>query len=212
MTNLSVAVVEDNDDIRMALEQIINMSEAFKLCCSCSSGTEALEKLPLLNPQVVLMDIKLGDMEGTEVIRKTKRSHPRMLFMMCTIYEENEKIFEALNAGASGYLVKNTSPLKILEAIRELYEGGAPMSNQIARKVVLSFQQKSASPDNESLDNLTNRENRILRMLANGLIYKEISAELFISIPTVRKHVYNVYKKLHVSNRVEAVNVYFCQS
>lgn len=207
----SVAIVEDNNDIRLALEQIIESSDDYTLAGSCISGEEALVKLPILNPKVVLMDIGLGGMSGIEVVRELKASHPEILFMMCTIYDEDEKIFEALSAGANGYILKKTSPAKLLEGIKELIEGGAPMSSQIARKVVAAFQNKpnTASPVGSALDVLSKRENEILEMLSTGLLYKEISDKLFISSETVRKHVYHIYEKLHVSNRVEAVNKFF---
>jgi DNA-binding NarL/FixJ family response regulator len=131
---------------------------------------------------------------------------------MCTVYEEDEKIFEALNAGASGYILKKTAPDKLLAAIRELYEGGAPMSSQIARKVVLAFQQKQSGTNDtntEQLQSLSQREKEILEFLSKGLMYKEIAAQLFLSPETVRKHVYHIYEKLHVSNRVAAVNKYY---
>ncbi len=207
--DITVAIVEDNHDIRQALEQIVNMSEGFELVCSCENGEDALIKLPLYNPKVVLMDINLGGITGIEVIKELKPLHPDMLFMMCTIYEEDEKIFEALKAGASGYIIKKTTPSKLLEAIKELYQGGAPMSSQIARKVVTTFQSKPAMAAEGLTELLTKRELEILEMLANGLVYKEISDKLFISSETVRKHVYNVYNKLHVSNRVEAVNKFY---
>jgi DNA-binding NarL/FixJ family response regulator len=208
--NISVAIVEDNHDIRNALEQIIDSAEGYTLSCSCVNGEDALIKLPIFLPNVVLMDIHLGGINGIDVVRELKTSCPEMLFMMCTIYEDDEKIFEALNAGASGYIIKKTAPAKMLEAIKELYEGGAPMSSQIARKVVSAFQSKPAnSNQGNSLDVLTKREKEILEMLSKGLIYKEISDQLNISSETVRKHVYNVYAKLHVTNRVEAVNKFF---
>lgn len=211
MINNSVAIVEDNHDIRQALEQIIESSGDFTLAGSCTTGEEALIKLPILNPRVVLMDIGLGDgMNGIEVVRELKVSNPEILFMMCTIYEEDEKIFEALRAGASGYILKKTQPAKLLEGITELIQGGAPMSSQIASKVVAAFQNKSvATPTGSSLDVLSKRENEILEMLSTGLLYKEISDKLTITTETVRKHVYHIYEKLHVSNRVEAVNKYF---
>jgi DNA-binding NarL/FixJ family response regulator len=211
MTSNSVAIVEDNNDIRQALEQIIESSDDFTLAGSCTTGEEALEKLPLLNPRVVLMDIGLGDgMNGIEVVRELKASNPEILFMMCTIYEEDEKIFEALRAGASGYILKKTQPAKLLEGITELIQGGAPMSSQIASKVVAAFQNKPVSTSlGSSLDVLSKRENEILEMLSLGLLYKEISDKLFITTETVRKHVYHIYEKLHVTNRVEAVNKYF---
>ena len=130
--------------------------------------------------------------------------------MMCTVYEEDEKIFQALTAGASGYILKKTAPARMLEAIRELYQGGAPMSSQIARKVVAAFQNKSAgSRDSQYIESLTNREKEILVELSKGKMYKEIGSELFISPETVKKHVFHIYEKLHVTNRVEAVNKFF---
>jgi len=211
MMNNSVAIVEDNNDIRQALEQIIESSGDFTLAGSCTTGEEALIKLPDLNPRVVLMDIGLGDgMNGIEVVRELKSSNPEILFMMCTIYEEDEKIFEALRAGASGYILKKTQPAKLLEGITELIQGGAPMSSQIASKVVAAFQNKSITTSTgSSLSVLSKRENEILEMLSTGLLYKEISDKLNITTETVRKHVYHIYEKLHVTNRVEAVNKYF---
>jgi len=211
MMNSSVAIVEDNNDIRQALEQIIESSEDFSLAGTCSTGEEALVKLPILNPKVVLMDIGLGDgINGIEVVRELKITNPEILFMMCTIYEEDEKIFEALSAGASGYILKKTQPAKLLEGITELIMGGAPMSSQIASKVVAAFQNKSITTSfGSSLDVLSKRENEILEMLSTGLLYKEIAEKMSISSETVRKHVYHIYEKLHVTNRVEAVNKYF---
>lgn len=208
--NIPVAIVEDNDDIRNALEQIIEMTEGYTLAGSCSTGEEAMIKLVHMHPKVVLMDINLGGMTGIEVVKLIKQSHPEILFMMCTVYEEDEQIFEALSAGASGYILKKTAPDKLLEAVKELYEGGSPMSSQIARKVVAAFQNKPAAntPD-ESVSTLSKREKEILEMLAKGLLYKEIAAELCISQETVRKHVYHIYEKMHVNNRVEAVNKFF---
>jgi DNA-binding NarL/FixJ family response regulator len=207
---LPVAIVEDNNDIRLALEQIIESDSDYTLAGSCVSGEEALVKLPILNPKVVLMDIGLGGISGIEVVRELKASNPDILFMMCTIYDEDEKIFEALSAGASGYILKKTSPAKLLEGIKELIEGGAPMSSQIARKVVAAFQNKpTATSVGSALDVLSKRENEILEMLSTGLLYKEISDKLMISSETVRKHVYHIYEKLHVSNRIEAVNKFF---
>ncbi len=206
---IPVAIVEDNADIRKALEQILEMAPGYELVCSCENGEAALETLPIFEPRVVLMDINLGGIDGIEVVRKLKKTCPNMLFMMCTVYEQDEKIFEALSAGASGYIIKKTAPLKLLDAIKELYNGGAPMSSQIARKVVQAFQQKPATLKNGSLAMLTRRELEILEMLAKGLVYKEITEKLFISTETVRKHVYNIYNKLHVSNRVEAINKYY---
>ncbi|GAO41281.1 response regulator [Flavihumibacter petaseus] len=213
---ITVCIVDDTNDIRQALEEIIRLSDEFRLLGSFSSGEDALVKLPVLQPNVVLMDINLGGMSGIECVRRLKPDNKEILFMMCTVYEEDEKIFEALSAGASGYILKKTSPVKLLDAIRELNEGGAPMSSQIARKVVAAFQQKNAVNElpvagnsNGKLNTLSNREMEILELLSKGMLYKEIAAQLFISQETVRKHVYHMYEKLHVNNRIEAVNKFF---
>lgn len=212
---IPVVIVEDNNAIRQALEQIVAMSDEYVLACSCINGEEALTMIPKHNPKVVMMDINLGGgIDGIECVKILKESHPDILFMMCTVLEEDEKIFEALSAGASGYILKKTTPLKMLESITELCEGGAPMSTQIARKVVAAFQQKSqraeANPNpNSQLEVLSKREKEILEMLSKGLLYKEIADKLYISAETVKKHVYHIYEKLHVSNRIEAVNKYF---
>jgi DNA-binding NarL/FixJ family response regulator len=210
---ITVCIVDDTKDIRTALEEIVSMADGFLLLGSFSSGEEALAKLPDFYPQVVLMDINLGGISGIECVRKLKPEFPEMLFMMCTVYEEDEKIFEALSAGASGYILKKTAPGKLLEAIKELHNGGAPMSSQIARKVVAAFRNKSLVEDANSptaaINVLSTREKEILEWLAKGMLYKEIAAQLFISPETVRKHVYHIYEKLHVNNRIEAVNKYY---
>ena len=207
--DISVCIVDDNNDIRSALEEIIKLADGYKLLASFSSGEEALKKIPIFHPDVVLMDINLGGMSGIECVRRLKPEHPEILYMMCTVYEEDEKIFEALSAGANGYILKKTTPPKLIEAIRELNEGGAPMSSQIARKVVTAFQSKPVSTESSLISVLSNREKEILELLSKGMLYKEIAAQLFISQETVRKHVYHIYDKLHVNNRVEAVNKYF---
>ena len=205
---ISVCIVEDNTDILQALEQIIMMADGYELLGSYTSAEDALTGIPDQHPNVVLMDINLGKMNGIECVRRIKPEHPEILFMMCTVYEEDEKIFEALAAGANGYILKKTTPSKMLEAIKELNEGGAPMSSQIARKVVNAFQ-KIPDGSHTQIDTLSNREAEILELLAKGLLYKEIAAQLFIAQETVRKHVYHIYEKLHVNNRIEAVNKYF---
>lgn len=208
----TVAIVEDNNDIRQALEEIIQSSGEYIFAGSCITGEEAVVQLPLLKPKVVLMDIGLGDgINGIEVVRELKATNPEMLFMMCTIYEEDEKIFEALRAGANGYILKKTAPAKLLDGIKELIEGGAPMSSQIASKVVAAFKNNTVTATAETgiIDILTKRENEILEMLSTGLLAKEIAPKLFISIDTVRKHIFHIYEKLHVTNRVEAINKYF---
>jgi len=213
MNDIKICIVDDTKDIRSALEQIVTMADGYRLLGSFGSAEEALAQIPILKPNVVLMDINLGEGEnGIDCVRQLKADHPEVLFMMCTVYEDDEKIFEALSAGASGYILKKTAPHKLLEAISELMDGGAPMSSQIARKVVAAFQNKPATPDvaeSTALNVLSNREKEILELLAKGLLYKEIAAQLFISQETVRKHVYHIYEKLHVNNRVEAINKFF---
>jgi DNA-binding NarL/FixJ family response regulator len=211
MNDITVCIVDDNSDLRNALEEIVQMSEGYKCLGTLGTAEQAIRQIPVLKPDVVLMDINLGGTEsGIDCVRALKAQVPGTNFMMCTVYEEDEKIFEALSAGASGYILKKTAPSRLLEAIRELYQGGAPMSSQIARKVVAAFQHKgAAATGNPELDELSNREKEILEQLSKGLMYKEIAAELFISPETVRKHVYHIYEKLHVTNRIEAVNKYF---
>jgi DNA-binding NarL/FixJ family response regulator len=210
--DITVCIVDDNKDIRSALEQIIIMSDGYKLLAAFETAEDAIQTIPHLKPNVVLMDINLGEGDsGIDCVKRLKADNPEILFMMCTVYEDDEKIFEALSAGASGYILKKTAPQKLLEAIRELQEGGAPMSSQIARKVVAAFRNKPVEATTEfpELSKLSNREKEILEHLAKGLLYKEIAATLFISQETVRKHVYHIYEKLHVNNRVEAINKFF---
>jgi DNA-binding NarL/FixJ family response regulator len=212
MHEISVCIVDDNSQLRDALQEIIDMSDGYKCIGTIGTAEEAIKKIPALNPDVVLMDINLSSNEsGIDCVKILKPQMPATNFMMCTVYEEDEKIFQALSAGASGYILKKTAPGKLLEAIHELYEGGAPMSSQIARKVVAAFQNKPvATADGPAnIDQLTNREKEILEQLSKGLMYKEIASQLFLSPETVRKHVYHIYEKLHVNNRVEAVNKYF---
>ena len=212
MKQISVCIVDDNKELRNALEEIISMSDIYKCMATIGSADDALAQLPILKPDVVLMDINLGSEEnGIDVVRSLKPRIPDTNFMMCTVYEENEKIFEALSAGASGYILKKTDQGRLLEAIKELYEGGAPMSSQIARKVVAVFQSRSSATGSgtESPDILSTREKEILEFLSKGLMYKEIASQLFLSPETVRKHVYNIYEKLHVNNRVAAINKYY---
>ncbi|MBI1341434.1 MAG: response regulator [Terrimonas sp.] len=210
MNEITVCIVDDNRDLRLALEEIIGMSDGYQCIGTMSTPKEAMEKIPKLCPDVVLMDINLNsDESGIDCVRELKPKVPRTNFMMCTVYEEDEKIFEALRAGASGYILKKTAPAKMLEAIKDLHEGGAPMSSQIARKVVFTFQHTPDPRNQQGIDDLSNREKEILELLSKGLMYKEIAAELYISQETVRKHVYHIYEKLHVNNRVAAVNRFF---
>ncbi|WP_343703705.1 response regulator transcription factor [Chitinophaga sp.] len=207
MDIISVAIVEDNHDIRSAMELLINGSEGYACIGAFNNAEMALEKIPQLLPNVVLMDFNLPGINGIECIARLKAEYPDMQFMMLTVYEDDDKIFMALEAGASGYILKKTSPGDLLDAIRELHDGGSPMSSQIARRVVAYFQ-KQARP-NPALEALTSREKEILDQLSKGFLYKEIAGNLFISIETVRRHVHNIYEKLHVRSRTDAVNKYF---
>ncbi len=213
MRQITVFIVDDNKELRNALEEIVTMSEGYRCIGTASSAEEAVDRIPIIRPDVVLMDINLGTEEsGIDVVRILNPRIPDTNFMICTVYEEDEKIFEALSAGASGYILKKTPPGRMLEAIRELYEGGAPMSSQIARKVVAAFQHQQSQhsfTETEKLNVLTAREMEILELLSKGLMYKEIASQTFLSPETVRKHVYHIYEKLHVTNRVAAVNKFY---
>jgi len=204
--NIRVSVVEDNHFIRIALEQILINSDGYDFVAMYGSGEEAVDKMPNEIPDVVLMDINMGKMSGIEAVRILKQKCPSIKFMMCTVYEDEEKIFDALSAGASGYILKKTKPVELVASIRDLHEGGAPMSSQIANKVVASFRKKEENREAVLLERLSAREYEILELLVKGRLYKEISSTLNISQETVRKHVYNIYKKLHINNRVEAYN------
>ena len=200
---ISVVIVEDIKEIREGLKILIDGSQGFE-CHHCfSSAEEALVEIPKIKPNVVLMDIHLPGMTGIECLKQLKPLCEGALFIMSTIYEDDVNIFESLKAGASGYLLKKTSPAKILEAITEVVNGGSPMSGQIARKVISSFQKKDSI---DASDILTNKEKEILKALAKGLRYKEIAAGMNISIETVRSHARNIYEKLHVQSRTEALN------
>ena len=210
MKEITVCIVDDVRELRQALEEIVSSSDGYKCIGTMSNTTEALTRIPLLKPDVVLMDINLGESEsGIDCVRELKPITPATNYMMCTVYEDDEKIFQALSAGASGYILKKTEPQRLLESIRELHEGGAPMSSQIARKVVVAFREKPVATHPPIIDQLSHREKQILEELSRGLMYKEIANVLFISPETVRKHVYHIYEKLHVTNRVEAINKYY---
>ena len=200
---INVVIIEDIKDIRDGLQMLINGSEGFICNQTFASGEEALDKLPAICPDFALMDINLPGINGIEAVRKLKLECSHTQFIMSTVYEDDESIFESLKAGASGYLLKKTAPSKILDSILEVYNGGSPMSGQIARKVIASFQQKDTINDS---DLLTLREKEILKSLAKGLRYKEIAFEFKIGIETVRSHARNIYEKLQVQSRTEAIN------
>jgi DNA-binding NarL/FixJ family response regulator len=200
---IHVVIVEDIKEIREGLCLLIDNSEDFVCQKVFASAEDALVELPGICPDVVLMDIHLPGIDGIEAVRRLRPQCPGTQFIMSTIYENDENIFESLKAGASGYLLKKTAPSRILDAIVEVYEGGSPMTSQIARKVIASFQQKD--PIDEA-GGLTPKEKEILKALAKGLRYKEIADEMNISIDTVRTHARKIYEKLQVQSRTEALN------
>jgi DNA-binding NarL/FixJ family response regulator len=205
--SISIAIVEDLDVVRNGLKDFISLNTDFIVIGSFKTGEEALEHLPEIKPDIVIMDINLPGMNGIECIRQVKDKSPGTQFMMFTVYENDDKVFEALKAGASGYLLKNTGLLHIAESVKELHEGGSPMSANIARKMVNLFRDNDKK--NPFLDLLSNREKEILQLLAKGLLYKEIAEQLGITTGTVRIHIHKIYEKLHVQNRTEAINKAF---
>ena len=205
--NISIVIVEDLSEVREGLDQFLSLNNEFKVLDTFQTGEEAVLEIPKLKPDIVIMDISLPGINGIECIREVKHKSPNTQFMMFTVYENDEKVFEALKAGASGYLLKNTGLLQMIEAIKELHDGGSPMSSNIARKLVSVFHAKEkVLPE---INALSNRENEVLQWLSKGLLYKEIADKLSISIATVRQHIHRIYEKLHVQNRTEALNKAF---
>lgn len=203
MIPIKICVVEDLKEIREGMVSLLSLDERFEMLSAFTDAETATRDLPNWQPDIVIMDINLPGMNGIECIKKVKSLCPHTQFMMFTIYENDEKIFEALAAGASGYILKKTPLIKIIESLIELNQGGAPMSMQVARKVIERMRDRET--DN-SIHSLTHRENEVLQCLARGLLYKEIAINLNISISTVRQHIHNIYEKLHVQNRTEALN------
>lgn len=202
MAVIKVSIVEDNAHFRNTLASVINRSEGFKCVGQYGSAEEALEEIPKNVPDVVIMDINLPGMNGVECVAKLKKLCPNTQIMMLTVYEDTDNIFNALKAGATGYLLKRTTKDELLEAIRDIYRGGSPMTTNIARKVVQSFQKMETSSPTESL---SAREQEVLEYLAKGFLYKEIADKLGISYETVRTHIRRIYEKLQVRSRTEAV-------
>lgn len=201
-----VAIVEDIKDIREGLKLLIDNCDGFACSEVYVNAEDAVKGLPQSKPDVVLMDINLPGISGIEAVRQLKDKCPNTQFIMSTVYEDDENIFESLKAGASGYLLKKTAPTRILDAITEVYNGGSPMSTQIARKVIASFQRKGSI---DEVDILTPKEKEILKALSKGLRYKEIADEMNIGMETVRSHARKIYEKLQVQSRTEALNKVF---
>lgn len=206
-TPITVGIVEDSASYRLKLETFINSNEEFRCVCACANGTSALSEIPKLAPQVVLMDMQLPDISGIECTFRLKQALPDVQVMIFTVHEDSEEIFKALEAGASGYMLKRTPPEGILNAIRDLHQGGAPMNSEIARKVVQYFRQKPAAKP--GVQGLSPRQEEILKLLAQGYVAKEIADKIGISVETVRSYLKLIYQKLHVRSRTEAVIKYF---
>ena len=203
----NISIVEDNEKLRATLAKVIDRAEGFHCVSHYGSAEDALKNLPVVKPDVVLMDINLPGINGVECVRKLKVLLPKTQVMMLTVYEDTDNIFAALAAGASGYMLKRTPAKELLEAIHEMLRGGSPMTTHIARKVVLSFQLSaaaSAKTANE-LSELSDREQQVLDLLSQGLIYKEIAEKLGISYETVHTYIRRIYEKLQVRTRTEAV-------
>jgi DNA-binding NarL/FixJ family response regulator len=201
-----ICIVEDKEDLREGMNMMLQLSQHYELVGSYANAEAALKEIPQVRPDAVLMDINLPGASGIECVAALKNAFPEILFMMCTAYEDNDKIFDSLKSGASGYILKTEGPKIIIESLDDLFAGGSPMSSNIARKVVASF--TNMYKKNAVVETLSDREKMVLDQLAKGLIGKEVADVLNISWGTVRKHVQNIYKKLQVNTRVEAVNLY----
>jgi DNA-binding NarL/FixJ family response regulator len=200
---IAVAIVEDDERIRESLTVLIQGVEGFRCVGSHASAEEALRAVPAEKPDVVLMDINLPKMSGIECVGKLKAKLPKTQILMLTVYDDSDLVFKALTQGASGYIIKRTAPDRLMDAIRDAYQGGSPMSPHIARKVVQYFHQLGPGP--HETESLTDREREVLEHLAKGYLYKEIADALGIGLETVRRHLSNIYGKLHVHTRTEAV-------
>ena len=201
-----IAIVEDNRVIRESFIEFLHSDPEFTCVCACATAEEALKLIPKCHPAIVLMDIQLPNLSGIECTAQLKQLLPEVQIIMVTVYEDTDQIFKALAAGATGYLLKRSSPTKLLQAIREIYAGGSPMTSSIARKVVASFQKSKQI--GEKPTHLSPREEMVLNCLAKGLTYKQIADQLEISIDTIRTYLRRVYEKLHVQSRTEAVAKY----
>jgi len=203
---IKVSIVEDNDQLRATLARLLNRAEGFQCLSQHPDAESALAALPSAPPEVVLVDINLPGMNGVEFVRRLKQVAPAILAVMLTAYEDTDNIFNALAAGAAGYLLKRAPRSELLEAIREVRRGGSPMTTHIARKVVQSFQQASPSPQPDGAsDTLSTREQEVLDLLSKGFLYKEIADKLGISYETVHTYIRRIYEKLQVRTRTEAV-------
>lgn len=202
MEEIKIGIVEDNRDLRETLQQMVEDAPGVRFVCAFSNAEDAIRSLPKYAPDVVLMDIHLPFRSGTECTRRLKDLCPGLQVLILTVYEDSESIFDALKAGASGYLLKRSSPAEILAAIADVRLGGAPMSSQIARQVVASFQKVTPSLEPEG-EPLSERENEVLVFITKGYSGKEIAEKMHVSINTVKTHLRHIYQKLHVRSRTE---------
>ena len=200
---ITVSIVEDSDKLRETFVRVLNRADGFRCVSQYANAEDALKDLPQVKPDVALMDINLPGMNGVECVRQLKKIAPEIQVMMLTVYEDTENIFDALAAGANGYMLKRTAGRELLEAIREVQRGGSPMTTHIARKVVQSFQRSAAAA--AETESLSEREQQVLDLLSRGLIYKEIADKLGISYETVHTYIRRIYEKLQVRTRTEAV-------
>lgn len=198
-----VAIVEDNKTTREGLETIVNLSTDFRCVCTCATAEEALRVLPAHQPELVLMDIQLPKMSGVDCVAKLKELLPNVHAIMVTVYEDPDRIFRALRAGASGYLLKRSAPEEVLNAMREVQQGGGAMSGEIARKVIAHFREQAKATT--EVDQLTTREREVLDLVVHGMSNKEIADRLSVTMAAVRFHLKHIYQKLHVHSRTEAV-------
>ena len=201
---IRVAIVEDDKNYNQALKKIIDFQEEMACVAQFYNGKSALKELEDLEPDVVLMDIQLQDLSGIDLVFQLTETMPKTTFIMCTSFENDEKIFSALRAGANGYLVKGEPMDKIIQAIQEAHQGGAPMSFTIAKRVLQHFQESKIQIQSISL--LTVTEKEVLELLAEGLLYKEIADKKCVTIDTIKKPIGNIYRKLQVNNKIEAIN------
>jgi len=200
---ITVSIVEDHTHTSEGLAQLINRTPDFHCISQHASAEDAIERLPCFKPNVVLMDINLPGVNGVEAVRRLKAPLPHTQFIMLTVYKDNDAIFNALMAGANGYLLKQTPPRELLSALREVCASGAPVTGQIARKIIEAFRQ-TLNPATET-DGLTSREQEVLELLSQGCLYKEIAEKLQIGYRTVSTHLEHIYEKLHVHSRAQAV-------
>ena len=204
-----ISIVEDDAGVRAGLVRLFNETREFQCISSYPSAETALARLPAEKPDVILMDINLPGRSGIECVRQLKDRDPSVLVLMLTVYEDTEQVFKALQAGATGYLLKRTPPMQLLEAVREVMEGGAPITSHIARKVVEAFHAPPAGKTPGEMSELSQREREVLDLLAKGFLIKEIADKLGVGFGTVRTYVRRIYEKLHVQSRSQAIAKYF---